>query len=71
VDVFFRFQKIRKRLFAPEAVAAGALRFFAGAGVAHVNFRKGAIVAFAVELAFGNAAADAGVDIVIIFVHHR
>ena len=59
-----------RQLFAFETVTAGAAFRFFVAGVADVNFSKRAVIARAVVLAFRYAAADAGVDFLIVFVHH-
>ena len=58
-------------LFSFKAVAAGAAFRVAAARIAHVDFTKGAVVAGAVVLAFGNAATDRSVDFVLVFIHHN
>ena len=55
-------------LFSFIAVAAGAAAF--RAGVAYVDFSKGAIIPFAVVLAFGNTATDGGIY-VFGLIHHN
>lgn len=59
------------RLFSHEAIAAGAAFRVAATSVADVDFAEGAVIACAVVLTIGNAAADTLVYFTSIFVHHN
>ena len=57
------------RLLLLEAVAASAAIRFLVAGVAYVNFTKGAIIPCAVVFALRHATANARVYVLMKFVH--
>lgn len=59
-------------LFTFEAVAAGAAFRVAATRIAYVDFSQRAVIARAVVLAFGHAAADGGVHfLIVVFIHHK
>lgn len=57
-------------LFAAETVAAGAFIRIAVAIATHVNLGKRTVIARAIVLTFRDVAADARVDVHLVFVHH-
>ena len=58
-------------LFSFEAVAASAAFRVAVTGIAHVDFSQRAVIPRAVILTFRNAAADACVHFLYVFIHHN
>ena len=54
-----------------KAVAAGTAFRVAVARIAYVDFAQSTIIAGAVVLTFGYAAADGGVYVVTFFIHHN